>query len=172
MDKDEDFLKVVEELGRESAVEVVRAQTAPEALDKAAQYPLDAALINIVTEKSQEGFKLAMEIRSLPGNHNLPLAFISGADGMQDETEGTHAGASLYLNKPFKPDSLEKAVEHLVAIRQGGRPRILITDDDEFFANTIALVLRNEGMIVKTLNDPPRFSIPCRSFRRICFCSM
>lgn len=155
VDKDEDFLKVVEELGRESAVEVVRAQTALEALDKAAQYPLDAALINIVTEKSQEGFKLAMEIRSLPGNHNLPLAFISGADDrMQDETEGTHAGASLYLNKPFKPDSLEKAVEHLVAIRQGGRPRILITDDDEFFANTIALVLRNEGMIVKTLNDP------------------
>lgn len=155
VDRDKDFLEVVEELGKEASVEVIRAQTTPEALDKAAQYPLDAALINIVSEKSQEGFRLAREIRSLPGNHNLPLAFISGeSSSVQDEADATHAGASLYLNKPFKPDSLEKAVEHLVAIRQGGRPRILITDDDEFFANTIALVLRNEGMIVKTLNDP------------------
>ena len=97
---------------------------------------------------------MAREIRSLPGYDNLPLAFISGENEVGDEGAATHAGASLHLHKPFKQDSLEKAVEHLVAIRQGGRPRILVTDDDEFFANTIALVLRNEGMIVKTLNDP------------------
>ena len=47
-------------------------------------------------------------------------------------------------------------MQHLVAIRQGGRPRILICDDDEFFSNTIALVLRNEGMIVRMVHDPSK----------------
>ena len=70
--------------------------------------------------------------------------------------EAAHTGASLYLDKPLQSDTLEKAVQHLVAIRQGGRPRILIVDDDEFFANTVALVLRNEGMIVKILLDPTK----------------
>lgn len=154
VDKDTDFLEVVEQLGKETSVEVVSAKDTNEALDKARQFPLDAALINIISESSAEGLELAKDIRCLPGYDNLPLAFISGDNAVNDDAAGTHAGASLYLQKPFKQDSLEKAVEHLVAIRQGGRPRILVTDDDEFFANTIALVLRNEGMIVKTLNDP------------------
>ncbi|MBZ0184633.1 MAG: diguanylate cyclase, partial [Candidatus Obscuribacterales bacterium] len=154
VDQDEEFLEFIEDLGKESLVEIVRAVTTEEALDKAAHYPLDAALINVLPDTPESGFKLARELRSLPGYDNLPLAFISGDSQVKDRVEAAHAGASLYLDKPFKPDSLEKAVQHLVAIRQGGRPKVLITDDDEFFANTVALVLRNEGMIVKTLNDP------------------
>lgn len=154
VDADTGFLEIVEELGRESLVEIVKATNTPEALERAVVYPLDAALINLVPECPDTGFELARELRSLPGYDNLPLAFISGNALVKDRIEATHAGASLYLDKPFESDSLEKAVQHLVAIRQGGRPRVLVTDDDEFFANTVALVLRNEGMIVRTLNDP------------------
>lgn len=154
VDADTGFLEIVEELGRESLVEIVKATNTPEALERAVVYPLDAALINLVPDCPDNGFELARELRSLPGYDNLPLAFISGSALVKDRVEAAHAGASLYLDKPFESDSLEKAVQHLVAIRQGGRPRVLVTDDDEFFANTVALVLRNEGMIVRTLNDP------------------
>lgn len=154
VDEDMGFLQIVEDLGRERLVEIVKATSQQEALERAAVYPLDAALINIVPETPENGFLLARELRSLPGYDNLPLAFISGDALAKDFVEGTHVGASLYLDKPFESDSLEKAVHHLVAIRQGGRSRVLVCDDDEFFGNTVALVLRNEGMIVRTLTDP------------------
>ncbi len=154
VDEDVGFLEIVEQLGKERLVEIVKATTQVDALNKAAIYPLDAALINIIPESPETGFQLARDLRALPGYDNLPLAFISGDALVKDRVEGAHAGASLYLDKPFESDSLEKAVHHLVAIRQGGRPRVLVCDDDEFFGNTVALVLRNEGMIVRTLNDP------------------
>jgi len=154
IDEDKDFLKIVEALGQESLVEIICASNQKEALANAAVYPLDAALISLSSTMSESGFEIAKQLRSLPEYDNLPLAFVSDEGLVKDRVEAAHAGASLYLDKPFKSDSLEKAVHHLVAIRQGGRARVLITDDDEFFANTIGVVLRNEGIIVKTLNDP------------------
>jgi diguanylate cyclase (GGDEF)-like protein len=154
VDEDAGFLDAVEELGRERLVEIVKAVNFSEALDKACIMPLDAALINVINETQEDSFKLARELRELPGYENLPLAFISSNALIKDRVEAAHAGASLYLDKPLRSDSLEKAVQHLVAIRQGGRPRVLICDDDEFFASTVALVLRNEGMIVKTMHKP------------------
>jgi diguanylate cyclase (GGDEF)-like protein len=156
VDSDQEFLNLIEELGRERLVEIVKALNHTEALNKACVLPLDAALVNVVSDAPEESFKLARQLRELPGYENLPLAFISGDAFIKDRVEAAHAGASLYLDKPLASDSLETAVQHLVAIRQGGRPRVLITDDDEFFANTVALVLRNEGMIVRTLLDPTK----------------
>lgn len=154
VDADDGFLDIVEELGKQRLVEIVRAKTFREALDRACILPLDAALINVHADAPDESFKLARELRNLPGYETLPLAFISGNALVKDRVEAAHAGASLYLDKPLESDSLEKAVEHLVAIRTGGRPRILLVDDDEFFANTIALILRNEGVVVRILTDP------------------
>jgi len=156
VDPDQVFLDGLEALGRERLVEVIKAHTIEEALDKASVLPLDAALINVAEDNPEISFKLARQLRELPDYENLPLAFISGDALLKDRVEAAHAGASLYLDKPLESDALEKAVQHLVAIRQGGRPRILITDDDEFFASTVALVLRNEGMIVRTLLDPTK----------------
>ncbi|MBS2001041.1 MAG: response regulator [Candidatus Obscuribacterales bacterium] len=156
VDSDQEFLNLIEDLGRERLVEIVKALNVTEALNKACLLPLDAALVNVVQDSAEESFKLARQLRELPGYENLPLAFISGDAIGKDRVEAAHAGASLYLDKPLQSDSLETAVQHLVAIRQGGRPRILITDDDEFFANTVALTLRNEGMIVRTLLDPTK----------------
>lgn len=156
VDSDRGFLDLVEDLGRERLVEIVRASTFNEALDKACMLPLDAALINVLANNPEDSFKLARMLRELPGYDTLPLAFISGNALIKDRVEASYAGASLYLDKPLASESLEKAVQHLVAIRQGGRPRVLITDDDDFFASTVALVLRNEGMIVRTLLDPTK----------------
>ncbi len=156
VDDDRGFLDIVSELGKQRLVDIVQASGIKEALEQAVVYPLDAALINVVPENPELCFSLARQLRELPGYENLPLAFVSGQALVKDRVEAAHAGASLYLDKPLQSDALEKAVQHLVNIRQGGRPRILICDDDEFFCNTVALVLRNEGMIVRILNDPAK----------------
>ena len=102
-------------------------------MDRACLLPLDAALLNVDPDDPETTFALARDLRGLQGNDTLPLAFISGNALIKDRVEAAHSGASLYLDKPLQSDSLEKAVEHLVAIRQGGRPRILVVDDDECF---------------------------------------
>lgn len=156
VDDDRGFLDIVSELGKQRLVEIVRASGLKEALEQAVVYPLDAALINVLPDHPEQCFGLARQLRELTGYENLPLAFVSGQALVKNMVEAAHAGASLYLDKPLASDALEKAVQHLVNIRQGGRPRILICDDDEFFCNTLALVLRNEGMIVRILNDPSK----------------
>lgn len=154
VDEDEQFLDVVAHAGSQCQVDVVRAGSAREALEKACTASLDAALISITGSSPQESFELAHELRELPGYENLPLAFITDDPLMKDQVEAVHAGASLYLDKPLKPQSLEQAVNYLVGIRQGGRARVLIVDDDEEFAAAIALVLRHEGLIVRSVHDP------------------
>lgn len=156
VDDDKGFLDIVSDLGKQRLVDIVRASGLKEALEQAVVYPLDAALINVMPDNPDQGFGLARQLRELPGYENLPLAFVAGSALVKNMVEAAHAGASLYLDKPLESDALEKAVQHLVNIRQGGRPRILICDDDEFFCNTVALVLRNEGMIVRILNDPSK----------------
>lgn len=154
VDDDLDFLNIVSDLGKQRLVDIIKARNHKAAVEQAAVYALDAALINVNPTHPDESFRVARDLRELPGYENLPLAFISGQALIKDRVEAAHAGASLYLDKPLESDSLEKAVQHLVNIRQGGRPRILICDDDEFFCNTVALVLRNEGMIVRILHEP------------------
>lgn len=156
VDQDKEFLQIVSDLGKQRLVDIIGAVSHTDALQKAVVYALDAALINLAPDNPEQSFRLARDLRELPGFENLPLAFISGQALVKDRVEAAHAGASLYLDKPLESEALEKAVQHLVAIRQGGRPRILICDDDEFFSNTIALVLRNEGMIVRMVHDPSK----------------
>jgi diguanylate cyclase (GGDEF)-like protein len=156
VDEDERFLDVVEHLGRQRMVEVVRATSVAEALERACLVSLDAALLNVPERKADESFKLARELRGLPGYESLPLAFISASSHLQDRVEAVHAGASLYLDKPLESQALESAVQYLVAIRQGGRPRVLIIDDDPDFCELLSVTLRNEGLLIRTVNDPAR----------------
>lgn len=156
VDQDERFLDVVEHLGRQRMVEVVRATGIAEALEKACLVSLDAALVNVPDKAADEAFNLARELRGLPGYESLPLAFISASSQLQDRVEAVHAGASLYLDKPLESQALESAVQYLVAIRQGGRPRVLIVDDDPDFCELLSVTLRNEGLLVRSISSPAR----------------
>ena len=134
-------------------LEIITVEKHSDALDKAAKTQLDAALIEIPSEGRESAFQLARELRSMVGYETLPLGFISRNDD-SDRAEAAHAGASLFLEKPYCPDTLQQALQHLIAIREGGRSRVLIVDDDEDFTELISSTLGNEGMLVKALNDP------------------
>ena len=94
----------------------------------------------------------------------LPLGLIATENHRADDIEATHAGASLLLNKPLEESKLRDGIEYLLTVRQGGRPRILIVDDDEEFASIIALTLGQEGMLVRSLNQPAQIEQTLESF--------
>ncbi len=132
---------------------IISSSNTEEALNKARDNSLDAVLIDIDVDKPSPSLALAREMRGLPGYETLPVAFVSSTNA-SDLGESTHAGASLHLHKPLKSKMLNEAIDYLVAMRQGGRPRVLIVDDDPDFASIISTALGREGMLVRVVHDP------------------
>lgn len=135
-------------------VQVIVSQTHEDALAKAGKLSLDAVLIDIDVTQPAPALNLARELRSLPGYETLPVAFLSTSQQQKYIEDSTHAGASLMLEKPLQTDIFNDAIEYLVNARQGGRPRILIVDDDDDFVKIVASALGQEGMLVRQLSDP------------------
>lgn len=136
------------------SVKVIGSQTQEEALEKAGKLTLDAVLIDIDVTQPGPALNLARELRSLTGYESLPVAFLSTSKQQSYIEDSTHAGASLMLQKPLANDKFGDAIEYLVNARQGGRPRILIVDDDEDFVKIVSSALGQEGMLVRSLPEP------------------
>ena len=139
-------------------IKIIAAKNSQEALEIATQSPLDAVLIDLgaVSGGSHKdgSVELAKNLRGIAGYESLPLAFIANGAGEDDRIASTHAGASLFLDKPLTPESLRESIEYLLGISQGGRSRVLVVDDDEDFSGLISLALGKEGMLVRVLNNP------------------
>jgi diguanylate cyclase (GGDEF)-like protein len=136
------------------AVQVICCQEKDEAIAIAQKLSLDAVLIDIDTAQPGPSLNLARELRSLPNYDSLPVAFLSTSKQQKYIEDSTHAGASLMLEMPFAPNILDDAIDYLVNARQGGRPRILLMDDDLEFSQTVAATLGQEGMLVRTIEEP------------------
>lgn len=135
-------------------VQIIPCNNSDDAATIARRLALDAVLIDIDNDTPATGISLARSIRGLPGNESLPIAFVSTSSKPSNPIETAHAGASLFLEKPVKQQMLSNAVDYLLSVRTGGRPRILIIDDDEDFARLVGAILGKEGMIVKALCVP------------------
>lgn len=156
VDDDAAFLDLIEELAREHELEVMRASNASEALDVACMAQIDAALIDVELGAKEVAFRLASDIRTLPGYSSLPLAFLHGSghiesDQAPDIEENALLAQCLYIPRPMKSDALQAAIRRLVAIRHVTRPKVILIDDDVDFARRIAFVLSHEGIEVHTV---------------------
>jgi len=164
------FKKIVPD-SHGQAVQVICCREKDEALAIAQRLSLDAVLVDIDTAQPGPSLNLAREIRSLPHYDSLPVAFLSTSKHQNYLEDSTHAGASIMLEIPANtsvsnggrtgsgaddgPDEVfAEAINYLVNARQGGRPRILLMDDDRDFCQTVAGTLGQEGMLVKTLHEP------------------
>ena len=126
--------------------------TSEEALQKAGQFTLDAALIEISPQNSSLG--IARQLRDLSGYENLPLGFISNPQAEDARAAATHAGSSLFLEKPLEPAVVQKVISQLISMREGGRFRVLVVDDDVDLANLTCRCLGQFGMLTRMVNDP------------------
>lgn len=134
-------------------LKILQVNTYDAALKMAREKPIDAALIDMSLESRQSALQFAERIRELKGNENLPLGFLSSGRN-DDHLEATRAGGSLVLPKPVATNHIVKAATYLGSIRQGGRPRILIVDDDSDFTQIISSMLVSHGMLIRCLHEP------------------
>jgi diguanylate cyclase (GGDEF)-like protein len=153
VDDDPVFLDYVEALGRRELVQVVRATTAEEAVSRARETTIDAALVDVYLTETTTSFNLAPQLKAQAGLSQLPIAFVSANGRFDNRIAAAHAGGSLYLSKPLSPQSFQEALRQLLGSGTNEVPRVLLVDDDLDFTASLGLVLQQEGLVVHTLRD-------------------
>lgn len=149
-------------------VHVLKVSDREEALERAARLTLDAVLIDIDIKLPGPSLNLARELRSLAQYESLPVAFLAGERKEKDLEDSTHAGAALMLSDGeeghLSGGDLSQAIDYLLSARSGGRPRILLVDDDQDFVHVVASVLGQEGMLVKVVESGARILAEMNDF--------
>jgi diguanylate cyclase (GGDEF)-like protein len=103
-----------------------------------------------------ELLKFTQEVRITEENQQLPMLLIS--EGEQDFSSGEmkYAGFSEFFSKDVSGAELAQKVQELAAVQQLRKSRVLLVDDDEVLTNFVGRVLRSNGYVVDTLNEPIR----------------
>jgi len=152
VDADEGFLDFAAQAAARSFVEVVPAQSSQEAVARAKEVRLDAALIELQLPDGT-GLQLAHRLRALPGLSGLPLGFFGQDSRAESRVAAMHAGGSLFLGKPVDVNVLGESIHQLLERQHPKRFCVLMLDDDPTFTAWVSAVLREDGMQVSTLHD-------------------
>ncbi|AKJ01621.1 diguanylate cyclase (GGDEF)-like protein [Archangium gephyra] len=156
VDDDAAWLAEVERMGKDRLVRVVTAHGADEAMKVARQQRLDGALVHVDVGGEEGGFAVAERLRALEELRTLPLAFFGAGGDVTYRMAAIHAGASLYLSRPFSALELAEAVERMVAVRRPERARVLVVDDDPEAVRTLSVALTSPQVEVVGLGDSYR----------------
>jgi twitching motility two-component system response regulator PilG len=90
--------------------DVIEAGDAAEALSRIETMGVpDLVLLDIVMP-GMDGYQLCRNMRSNKTLAKLPIIMLSGKDGLFNKMRGKLAGSTLYLTKPFEPESLLKTI--------------------------------------------------------------
>ena len=164
VDDDPDFRKLAAVLVRKQMLEVCVAQSSAEALHKARQVPLRAAIIDVHLGE-EDAFDLARSLRNHPEHENLPIALVSVDHEVETRVMGTQVGASLFLEKPITEESFALALQQLLDEANAQRSRVLLLEDDPDFSKKACLLLESEGVEAMAIDNPSALSETLEEYR-------
>ncbi|GHB20236.1 MULTISPECIES: response regulator transcription factor [Shewanella] len=107
---------------QEAGFNLDTASDGEEGLFLAAEYPYDAAIIDIGLPKLS-GIALIEQMRAK--GLDYPVLILTARDGWQDKVEGLDAGGDDYLTKPFHPMELTARIKALIR-RSAGKASPLL----------------------------------------------
>jgi two-component system KDP operon response regulator KdpE len=123
VDDEPQILRALRVVLREAGFEPVLAETAAEALDRAAVRPPEAAIVDLMLPDT-DGVELT---RSLREWSEMPILVLSAVGEEEQKVRALQAGADDYITKPF--GSRELVARLQAALRRGGKadkdPRIV-----------------------------------------------
>jgi CheY-like chemotaxis protein len=125
VDDDVDFLEVNRIALEGAGFAVVTAENGAQALQLAAETPLDAAVLDVMMTTPEEGFELARALRKHPKTRRLPLLMLTSVNAVnaaqgwmfrfsdQDRDE-MWLPVDKFLDKPVKSEQLVAHLRSLV----------------------------------------------------------
>jgi two-component system KDP operon response regulator KdpE len=124
VDDEPQILRALRVVLRDAGFEVVPAETAAEALDRAAVRPPQAAIVDLMLP-DMDGVELTHKLREWS---EMPILVLSAVGEEEQKVRALQAGADDYITKPF--GSRELVARLQAALRRGGRteeePRITV----------------------------------------------
>ena len=86
------------------------------ALASAEEKP-DLILLDIVMP-GMDGYEVCSRLKSDPATSEIPVIFLTGQTGAEDETRGFEVGAVDYVHKPFSPSVVRARVRSHILLRE------------------------------------------------------
>jgi two-component system KDP operon response regulator KdpE len=117
-DDEPQILRALKVILREAGFEAVPAETAEEALDRAAVHPPDAAILDLVLPDG-DGVEVCREIRRWS---QMPIIVLSAVGEEDAKVRALEAGADDYVTKPFGARELIARLEAALRRVAGGGP--------------------------------------------------
>ena len=115
VDDESQILRALRVVLREAGFEVVAAETAREALDRAAVRPPQAAIVDLVLPDG-DGVEVTRRLREWS---EMPILVLSAVGEEEQKVRALEAGADDYITKPFGTRELVARLQ--AALRRAGR---------------------------------------------------
>jgi serine phosphatase RsbU (regulator of sigma subunit) len=96
------------------------ATNGPKALALAcAEEKPDLILLDVMMPE-MDGYEVCMRLKADPSTREIPVIFLTGQTGAEDETRGFEVGAVDYVHKPFSPAVVKARVRSHILLRESG----------------------------------------------------
>ena len=115
VDDEPQILRALRVVLREAGYEAIPAETAEEALDRAAIRPPDAAIVDLVLPDG-DGVEVTRRLREWS---QMPINVLSAVGDESEKVRALEAGADDYVTKPFGPRELVARLQ--ASLRRAGR---------------------------------------------------
>ena len=86
-----------------------------EAIERVNEYLPDLILLDILMP-DMNGYEVLSELKKSEKTQDIPVIFITGLSGSDDEVEGLTLGAVDYISKPFIPEIVKLRVQNQIKI--------------------------------------------------------
>lgn len=98
---------------KESGYNVIQANGAKEALEKALLQQPDAIVTDVVMP-GMSGFELCRSLKKNPATQKVPIVICSSKNLEIDRLWGMRQGADVYITKPYTREQLLRAIKSVV----------------------------------------------------------
>ncbi|GAA0513450.1 hypothetical protein CDO46_18460 [Pigmentiphaga sp. NML030171] len=149
VDDIEENIVALEALVQRPDVELLRANSGPEALELLLGHDVALALLD-VHMPGMDGFELAELMRGSPRTRHVPIIFLTAADRSTHRTfRGYEAGAVDFLYKPLDPHILRSKIDVFIQLQH---QRLQLAEQ----LDTLTQLLRTNEMFVAVLGHDLR----------------
>src|SRR6267378_4013395 len=77
----------------------------------------DLILLDVMMPE-MDGYEVCMRLKADPSTRAIPVIFLTGQTGAEDETRGFEVGAVDYVHKPFSPAVVKARVRSHILLRE------------------------------------------------------
>jgi DNA-binding response OmpR family regulator len=112
VDDDDDLRTIVKTILTDEGHTVVEAKSGRLAISTMAKHAPDICVLDVMMP-SQDGFSVLKEMKATGLKKKVKVLLLTAKTSETDWVRGYRLGADMYLTKPFDPDELAKAIEHL-----------------------------------------------------------